>query len=333
MNNIHFLQLKNYNFIDLETKFLLLIGNDEGQIYLAIEIIKKMFFNIQKEAIVNINMQDIIKNKYILYNEVFLKSLFAKKKIIILNCRMDYNDFFTKNFNKILNYNNNILFILNCLDIKKNSFFFQKLKQNNTIINCYYLNLKQKIYFVSNFLNKNNIKFKNELLLKIINFMPDDLLLIKKELEKIILFLDNAELTKDKLLIFITNDKKLNIMELAKSIILNDKKSLLNQLNKIAKNKNSYIYIVRNLINSFYRIFNIIKAINNRNTIYNIIQNYNPTIFYKDKSIIIDIYQLITLEKLSNILLELIELENKCKNHPTMLFNLLLQYLIKKICY
>lgn len=324
MNEISFLKLKDHLLNKLQRQIIVLIGDDEGQIYMSKNMIINKLLQTGKVDIFSIYPNQVQKNISTLENTIIRNSLFSTNKLIILENVKEYNKYvIIKIAAKIIKRNKQQLYIFNCEGLNKT--FIQPLliKNNITIVNCYFLNETEKATFISSYFNTQNISLKRVSIYDIIELMPDNLLEIQNELNKLNIYLNQQELTKDEIRKFSKGNSNVNTIKIIQGILLKDSNYLCSQLPKFFDNYTNMLTIQKMITDINFMIYIKILAKHNRN-------QYKSIILSERIKIINKIYKELSSEKIFQLLHEIIALQIKYNNNGRKL-NFLLQYLVEKL--
>ena len=330
--NINFKQidyhLKNNN---LGLNFFL-IGDDLGQIYCITEKLTDQYFNNEEKNIEKIEFSDLQKDHSLLQNSLQSQQLFSFKKAIIIQNVAD--SIKSSILEVITNNTSNYLLIFQAENLRKSSKTYKSFQsiKNHCFINCYKLDLNEIQSFIENFLRKNSINFNSEMINIIANSLPNNVLLIKNELEKLVKFLGtNKDLSFEIIEKIISGTKDLSYINLLHSVIFKNKTKLINHLNTLEDtNLFNTIRIIQNHINKVLLVKNKEKFENHN--LRSLIDNLKPPIFFKEKTTFFEICKKISFNEALNIMEELLKLELRLKESQTINNNFILnQYFIQKV--
>ena len=321
-------QLKNHN---LGLNFFL-IGDDFGQIFYTTHKLTNKYFLDEEKNIEKIEFSDLQKEPSLLANKLQSQQLFSLKKAIIIQ---NVGDIIKNDILEILKSNtSSYLIIFQAEKLKKTSKTYKCFEsiKNYCFINCYKLDLNGTQIFIEDFFKKKNINFNSEMTFMIANSLPDNILLIKNELEKLVTFLGKRkDLSIEIIEKIISGVKDLSYINLLHSVIFKNNKNLITQLNKFeGMNLFNSIRIIQNYLSKVLLVKNK-ERLENHN-LRNLIDNLRPPIFFKEKSMFFEICKKISFNEALNFMEELLELELKIKNSKVINNNLILnQYFIQKI--
>lgn len=314
--NIKFNQLDYYlkNFPS-SINICLFLGNDEGQITLAVQAVIRYFCKLNKNT-------DIIKYSYltlketpeILCNEVKSRQLFGNKKIIVIN---DLTDNITNNIVSILEEkNDHNLILLRADNVKKTSKLYKtQANKNNTLtVSCYNQDQHAVSIYIKDVFRKQNIQYEENLPEYIAAALNTDFLFINTELEKLITYCDGKKVTyQDAHNILVGISLDISLFDLCHSIAIKNAKMFSEQLSRIITENTNYIMIIRVMQNYFLRIINLKNRLLQGEYIDHIINSLSPPVFYKDREKLKYAVNTIPLSRAKLLLKKLIMIEIKCK--------------------
>ena len=330
--NINFRQidyhLKNNN---LDLNFFL-IGDDFGQIYYITDKLIAQYFANEEKNIEKIEFSDLQKDYSLLQSSLQSQQLFSLKKAIIIQ---NVGDTIKNDILEVIENNtSNYLLIFQAENLRKSSKTYKCFESitNHCFINCYKLDLHGTQKFIEDFLRKNSINFNSEMTNIIASSLPDNVLLIKNELEKLVKFLGaKKDLSIEIIEKIISGTKDLSYMNLLHSIVFKNKRNLINQLNKLEDtNLFNTIRIIQNHISKVLLVKNKEKFENHN--LRNLIDSLKPPIFFKEKNTFFEICKKISFNEALSVMEELLELELRLKESQVINNNFILnQYFIQKV--
>ena len=330
--NVNFKQLDSYLQNNTSHLDFFLVGDDFGQVIYVTEKLLEKYFKDEDRHIEKLEHSALQKNHLLLQNHLQSLQLFSEKKAIIIK---NVGETIKKDVLDIIkNSDNKFLFIIQAENLRKSSKTYKDIESTNKFcfINCYKLDLYSTINFIEIFLRKKNIEFNTEVVNIIANSLPDNLLLIKNELEKLVQYLGSEkELTIEIVQNVISGTKDLVYINLCHAIVFKDKRNLLQQMERIQDI--NFINMIRIIQNYFSKVLFVKSKEKYENKSVNfIINNIKPPIFFKEKNIFLDICNKISFEKALKFMEELVELELSCKKsfipNPYFILN---QYLVQKV--
>ena len=313
-----------------EIHFFLLYGNNRGLIE---ETLNKEIKPHKKGNIFTYDENEIIKNAERFEETVSVKSFFDNEKLIIVNRATDkilkiIENIIEKNIKDIT-----IVLISGVLERKsKIRSFFEKQKEL-IVIPFYEDNYQSLNLLTTNFLREKDILLSPQNINLIIERCRGDRINLVNELQKIESFSKNKKNIKSEDILKLTNlSENFNASELVDNTLAkNQKKTLyiLNENNFVAEDT---ILILRTFINKLKRLFKIQNEIKEYNkNIDEIISNFKPVIFWKEKDIVKKQISILTLEKLELLLTKINNLELSIKRNQSQSTNILTNFILEEI--
>jgi len=268
----------------LKYNFYLFYGENYG---LKIELIEKHFKDQFKDCTYNYEESTILKDEKKFFDEILSKSFFENKKLIkISGATNKIKDIIENLLDRKIN---DVTIILIADKLEKKSKLRTFFEKNRDII-CipFYADNYQSLFFILNdFFKKNKIPVSQEILNLIIDRANGDRQSLKNEITKI----ENFYLTRKKIdlqdIIKITNLSENNsISELVDFCLAKNKKKLLNIINENNFSNEDAILIIRTFLNKAKRLFKINVEIETNKNLDNVITNFKPPIFWKEKELV-----------------------------------------------
>jgi len=313
------LKLINHNFY-------LFYGNNEG---FKEEIIKNLFEKNYQEKIYRYEEKEILDNIGVFFNSILTKSFFDDQKLIIINRATDkiketIEDLMEKN-------PEDIKIILNSKNLEKKSTLRKIFEKDKSII-CvpFYEDNNQTLNsIVSLFFRNKKIPISQQLINVLVERSRGDRKNLNNELVKI----ENYSLNK----------KNLNLGEIIKLTNLADNYSASELVDhSLAKNtrktvlilsENNYsdednIIIIRTLLTKLKRLVKIYELIDEKNNIEQAISAYKPTIFWKDKPLVIQQIRSWEKDHLKDLIYKTNEIELLIKKNSILAKNILSDFII-----
>jgi DNA polymerase-3 subunit delta len=267
-----------------ENKFYLFYGENTG---LKEEVILELRNKSLDSEYLNYFEKDILQDPNLFYEDIFSKSFFNDKKLIIIK---DSSDKFLEITKSILEkglQDLTIVLVADNLDKRsKLRGYFEKEKDLYCV--PFYKDENSTLNTLAiNFFNKEKINISQELINIIVSKCSQDRKNLFNELNKIKLFLkekkkiDKFALSK---IINLAEDYSLN--EIVDNTLLKNK----NQVSKML-NENDFVFedmiiLIRSFLKNIKRLLNLKAQLGVKDNINEIIQNYKPPIFWKDKEIV-----------------------------------------------
>ena len=267
-----------------ENRFYLFYGENTG---LKEEVILELRNKSPDSEYLNYFEKDILQDTNLFYEDIFSKSFFNDKKLIIIK---DSSDKFLEIAKSILEKGlQDLTVVLVAANLDKRSKlrgYFEKEKDLYCV--PFYKDENSTLNTLAiNFFNKEKINISQELINIIVSKCSRDRKNLLNDLNKIKLFLqDKKKIDKFTLskIINLADDHSLN--EIVDNTLLKNK----NQVSKML-NENDFVFedmiiLIRSFLKNIKRLLNLKTQLGAKDNINEIIQNYKPPIFWKDKEIV-----------------------------------------------
>ena len=268
----------------INNNIFLFYGENDGY---KNHVIKDIFIDNYKGNIERFDESEILNNFENFISSLINKSFFDELKLILIS---RVSEKIIKLVDELLERKiNDVTVVLNSSNLEKKSklrSIFEKDK-NLICIPFYKDDNRTLIQLANNFFKNNKISISQEIINLIVERSSGDRINLNNELNKISLFLLNKEKISIDDVIKLTNlAENYSISELADNCLSKN----INKINKIF-NENVFsvddcILIVRTLLAKSKRLLEIKKINSSNKNIEQIISNYKPPIFWKDKEIV-----------------------------------------------
>jgi DNA polymerase-3 subunit delta len=267
-----------------ENNFYLFYGENIG---LKEEVILEIRNKSPDSEYLNYYEKDILQDPNLFYEDIFSKSFFNDKKLIIIK---DSSDKFLEIAKSILEkglQDLTIVLVADNLDKRsKLRGYFEKEKDLYCV--PFYKDENSTLNTLTiNFFNKEKISISQELINIIVSKCSRDRKNLLNELNKIKLFLqDKKKIDKFTLSKIINLADDHSLSEIVDNTLLKNK----NQVSKML-NENDFVFedmiiLIRSFLKNIKRLLNLKAQLSAKDNINEIIQNYKPPIFWKDKEIV-----------------------------------------------
>ena len=267
-----------------ENNFYLFYGENTG---LKEEVILEIRNKSPDSEYLNYYEKDILQDPNLFYEDIFSKSFFNDKKLIIIK---DSSDKFLEIAKSILEkglQDLTIVLVADNLDKRsKLRGYFEKEKDLYCV--PFYKDENSTLNTLTiNFFNKEKISISQELINIIVSKCSRDRKNLLNELNKIKLFLqDKKKIDKFTLSKIINLADDHSLSEIVDNTLLKNK----NQVSKML-NENDFVFedmiiLIRSFLKNIKRLLNLKAQLGAKDNINEIIQNYKPPIFWKDKEIV-----------------------------------------------
>ena len=322
--------IKSFEFkkIDFKlNKYFLLYGENEG---FKEEIIKKIELNFSKN-IFRYDEKEIFENKENFFNGLLTKSLFEKKKLIIINRTSDkiktiIEEIIEKNIEDIA-----FILISGILDKKSK---IRNLFEKNKEMICipFYADTSQTLNMIaSNYFRNKKIPISQEVINLITERARGSRQNLNNELNKINNYCAGNNKIDLKKISKLTNlAENYNVSELTDTCLTKNTKRTAKILNENILSVEDTIFIIRTFLSKTKRLLRLQEEINKNKNIEIAIKDFKPPIFWKDKDIIKE--QLIkwTLSDLKKLMVEINDTELLLKKNSSNSINIISDFILAK---
>ena len=266
-----------------EQNFFLIYGENEGQK-------KEIIENLKKNLNGNIESYDeaqILNNTEVFYTKIFNQSFFENEKIVIINRCSEKLYEIVKNLLEKSISDIKIIFNATILDKKSKLRSLFEKSDELIIIPTYKDTPITLMEIAKKFFNNYKITISQETINLLVNRCNGDRGNLKSELDKILIYMENKR--------NISLEEIFKLTNLAENFSINDlvDTSLSKNSRKISEiiNESNYkaqdgIIILRTFLQKAKRLLRLYEAQNENESFDNLINNYKPLIFWKDKPIV-----------------------------------------------
>ena len=318
---INKINLKKYNLY-------LFYGENEGY---KNEIIKDKFEKIYKNQIYRYDEKEVLDKKNEFFNSILSKSFFENEKLIIILRVSDkiidiIEEISSKNIDDI-----KIILSANILEKKsKLRRFFEKGK--NTICTAFYADNVQALTSISlNFFREKKISISQQTVNLLVERCKGSRENLKNELIKIENFSKNRKIICAEDIFKLTNlGENYSASELTDNCLAKNIKKTANILNENNYSNEDCILIVRTLLTKAKRLLKLQEEVKKNKNIEQVITNFKPPIFWKDKEIVKQQINHWPLEKINNMIENINEIELLIKKNSTNSLNILSNFIISQ---
>ena len=317
------------NKIDLNKyKLYLFYGENEGY---KNEIIKNKFEKIYPNQIYKYDEKEILEKKNEFFNSILSKSFFESEKIIIVNRASDkikdtIEEISLKNIEDI-----KIILSANILEKKsKLRNFFEKEK--NTICIAFYADTIQTLSGIAiKFFKEKKISLSQEIINLLVERSKGNRENLKNELIKIENFSKSGKKISNEQILKLTNlAENYNSSELTDCCLAKNSKKTVNILNENNYTNEDCILILRTLLHKTKRLLKLQQEANNNKNIDQVIKNFKPPIFWKDKEIVKQQMYHWPLGKINDMIISISKVELLLKKNTTNSLNILSDFIINQ---
>ena len=268
----------------IKNNIFLFYGENDGY---KNHVIKDIFIDNYKGNIERFDESEILNNFENFIGSLINKSFFDELKLILIS---RVSEKIIKLIDELLNRKiNDITIVLNTGNLEKKSklrSLFEKDK-NLICVPFYKDNNRTLIQLANNFFIKNKISISQEIVNLIVERSSGDRINLNNELNKISLYLLNNKKINIEDVIKLTNlAENYSISELADNCLLKNIKKINKIFNENVFSVDDCMLIIKTLLSKSKRLLEIKKINNSNKNIEQIISNYKPPVFWKDKEIV-----------------------------------------------
>ncbi len=268
----------------IKNNIFLFYGENDGY---KNQIIKDIFVHSYKGNIERLDENEILHNLDNFISSLINKSFFNESKLILIS---RVSEKISKLIDELLDRKiNDVTIVLNASNLDKKSklrSIFEKDK-NLVCIPFYKDDNRALIQLANNFFKNNKISISQEIISLVVERSSGDRINLNNELNKISLFLLNKKKINIDDVMKLTNlAENYSISELADNCLAKNIKKINKIFNENVFSVDDCILIIRTLLLKSKRLLEIKKINKSNENIDQIISNYKPPIFWKDKEII-----------------------------------------------
>ena len=268
----------------IKNNIFLFYGENDGY---KNHVTRDIFIDNYKGNIERFEESEILNNFENFISSLINKSFFDELKLIVIS---RVSEKIIKLIDELLGRKiNDVTIVLNTNNLEKKSklrTIFEKDK-NLICVPFYKDDNRTLIQLANNFFKNNKISISQEIVNLIVERSSGDRINLNNELNKISLFLLNKEKINIDDVIKLTNlAENYSISELADNCLSKNIKKINKIFNENVFSVDDCILIVRTLLLKSKRLFEIKKIDSSNKNIEQIISNYKPPIFWKDKEIV-----------------------------------------------
>ena len=323
---VKFFELKKKNLT--ENKFFLLYGNNKGLIE---ETINNFLKPLKKGNVFVYDEVEIINNLNNFQENLKNKSFFDNEKFIIVNRSTDK----IKNIiEEIIEENiESITIVLKSDNLEKKSKlrnFFEKGKKTITI--PFYEDNNQSLRSLAlNFFKEKKILISQENINIIVQRCRGDRINLYNELQKIENFAkDKKQLNSEDILKLTNLSENFDISELVDNTLAKEKKRTLHILNENSFTNDDSIVILKIFINKLKRLIKLQSQILDKKDVDNVISNFKPPIFWKEKEIVKKQVEIRNINSTKKILFKVNDLELIIKKNTANSKNIVTNFILEQ---
>tara|TARA_Y100000590_G_scaffold353365_1_gene406238 strand:- start:2313 stop:3308 length:996 start_codon:yes stop_codon:yes gene_type:complete len=317
------------NKINLNAHNLFLFyGENEGY---KNEIIKEKFEKLYQGQIYRYDEKEVLEKKNEFFNGILSKSFFENKKLIIVSRVTDKIKEVIEEV--ILTKIEDVKIILSANVLEKKSKLRNLFeKEKNIICIAFYADTNQILSgFAIKFFRDKKIPISQETINLLVERCKGNRENLNNELEKIENFTKYNKKINSEDIIKLTNlAENYSASELIDSCLSKNIKKTSNILNENNYSDEDCILILRTLLIKAKRILKLQEEVKKNKTIDQVISNFKPPIFWKDKEIVKQQMLCWSLEKIKNMIININEVELTIKKNSSNSLNILSDFIINQ---
>ena len=263
--------------------FFLVYGENEGHKNEIIKFLTKNFNgNIEKY-----DEAQIISNNELFYEKMFNQSLFEKEKIVIINrCSEKIYEVIENILEKKI-LDTKIILNANILEKKSKLRNLFEKEEKLVIIPTYKDTSLNLLELARKFFYNYKVSISQEAINLLVSRCNGDRGYLKNELDKVLVYMHDRKSINLEEIYKLTNlSENFSINELVDTSLSKNFKKTAEIINESSYKLDDGIIILRTYLQRAKRLLNIYEKQNNNTDWDNLINNYKPPIFWKDKPII-----------------------------------------------
>ena len=308
-------------------RFFLLYGNNDG---LMEETLEKTIKPIFTKNLYKYDESNILKSPENFEENIQNSSFFDSEKLIIISRATDKIFKILSKYTK--DYNDDVTIILLSGILEKKSKirnYFEKDK-NSICIPFYEDNLQSLNFLAQNFFREKKIPISQQNINLITERCRGDRINLYNELSKIENYTMNGKKIDSVEILKLTNlSENYDITELVDSALAKNNKKTLNILNENNFAVEDSILILRIFLNKLKRLLKIQSEIELKKNIEQVIVNYKPPIFWKEKDIVKQQIKVLNLKQIKKLITKINNLELLVKKNPNSSLNILTNFILE----
>ena len=303
-------------------KYFLFYGENEGY---KEESLVSIIRN--KKNISNYLESEILNNEVNFLESLISRSFFDNEKIIVIK---KASEKIFKIIEEIIKKElEDISIIILAGELTKKSKLRSLFEKNSSLIcSAFYNDNYQSLSFIVNdFLKDKKIALSREIINLLIERCNGNRLHLKNELIKIENFaINNKKVTYEDIHKLTNLSDNYHVSELVDNCLAKNKNKLIKIINENNFSNEDVISIIRIFLYKSKRLYDLKKECNNKN-VENVISNFKPPIFWKDKEIIKLQLNNWTLEKIKFLQIEINKTEVLIKKNFSLSLQILLDFI------
>jgi DNA polymerase-3 subunit delta len=296
------------------------------------ETINKLFKPIFSKNIISYDETELLNNIHTFKEMIFNKSFFDNEKFIIIN----------RASNKVLDVIEELIeskitdlkIIIKAGVLEKKSklrSYFEKSK--SVVITPFYEdNYQSLLLIVQNIFRKRKINVSNEIINLIIERSKRDRINLISELDKILSYSKiNNKIRLDDVIKLTNLSENYSISELVDQNLSKNKKKTINILNENNLNTEENILILRTFLNKLKKLKNLKINLEKNKNIEQVLSSSRPPIFWKDKEIVKQQLNSLSLNEIKYLINKVNNLELKIKKNNQISDQILNNFILENL--
>ena len=303
--------------------YFLVYGENEGLKKEIIQTLKKKISG----SVENYEEGQIISNSELFYENLFNKSLFEKEKIVIVNrCSEKIYDIIEKIIDKSIS-DTKVILNFNILEKKsKLRSLFEKEKEL-IIIPTYKDNSIALAEIAKKFFYNYKINISQETINLLISRCNGDRGHLKSELDKILIYMsDKRNINLEEVFKLTNLAENFSINELVDTSLSKNSKKTSEILNESNYKSEDGILILRTFLQKAKRLLSLYEGQNGNVSFDNLINNYKPPIFWKDKPIVKKQLENWSISKIKDLIVNINQTEIFLKKNSSISLMLIFNF-------
>ncbi len=323
---IKFFELKKKNF--KSQRYFLLYGANRG---LKEETIEKILKPQLSKNVSYYDENEILNNTNNFFENISNRSFFENEKLIIIQRSTDkikdlIDEIIERNIDDLA-----IILISETLEKKSKLRNYFERSKKTICIPFYEDNLQTLSLLAQNFLKEKKISLSQENINLIVNRSRGDRNNLYNELKKIESFTANRKKLETGDILKLTNlSENFDFSELIDNALAKNKKKTLYILNENNLSVDDTILILRIFLNKLKRLLKIQSEIKSTNNIEEVMTNYKPPIFWKEKEIVKQQIKIWSYEEIQKLLTKIYNIEMLTKKNPSISMNIVTDFILEQ---
>ena len=306
----------------------LFYGENEGH---KIEVINNIFNKLNDYKKIKYDENEVFENYQNFISEIFNKSLFDEKKLIIIDRTSEKILNLIKEISTKKIFDSKIIIISSVLQ-KKSKLRIHFETENKLICVPFYMeNNITLLSLATKFFKSKNIQISQETINLIVERAAGDQINLHNELHKIEAFAKNIKKINYEDILKLTNlANDYSISEIIDNCLSKNIKKIITILNENNFSVEDCIIILRTLLFKSKRLLKLMDNIQNTNDIDKSISLYKPPIFWKEKEIVKNQINKWKKQEVINLIKEIYEIEILVKRNSTSSLNIVCDFIVNK---